>query len=216
MVYRIVALCFAILLLSGCVVGRKHDFLQAKAVFDYQGEPVAVGVQDLRSYVVYGDKDENFAGLARSGYGIPYDIGTESSRPLAQEMADVIAAALRGSGATVNIVNLSPKMGRTEVIRAMTSAGTDQSLLLSVREWKTDTWGVTGLYYDLELEAMNAQGQVLAKQSTSGEEELGGSAWMFDPQSHTQEAAPQAFKQKIEQLYSGDIAHALNHLRRPR
>lgn len=61
----------------------------------------------------------------------------------------------------------------------MMSAGTDQSLLLSVREWKTDTFGATGLYYDLELEALNAQDQVLAKQSTRGEEELGGSAWMF-------------------------------------
>jgi hypothetical protein len=149
------------------------------------------GLQDLRSYVISGDKDEDFAGLARSGYGIPYDIGIESNRPLAQEMADVIAAALRGgSGATVKTVNLSPKMGRTDVIRAMTSAGTDQSLLLSVREWKTDTYGATGLAYDLELEALNAQGQVLAKPSTSGEEELGGSAWMFDPQSHNQEVAP--------------------------
>lgn len=209
MVYRIVALCFTILLLSGCVVGRKHDFQQANAVLDYHGEPVAVGVQDLRSYIVSGDKDDDFAGLARSGYGIPYDIGTESDRPLAQEMADVFAVALRSSGATAKIVSLSPKMGRTEVIRAMTSAGTGRSLLLSVREWKTDTYGATGLEYDLELEALNAQGQVLAKQVTSGEEELGGSAWMFDPQSHAQEVAPQAFRQKLEQLYSGDIANAL-------
>jgi len=66
-------------------------------------------------------------------------------------------AALRGSGATVKIVTLSPEMGRTEVIRAMTGAGTDQSLLLSVREWKTDTYGATGLEYGLELEALNAR-----------------------------------------------------------
>jgi hypothetical protein len=209
MVYRIAALGFTILFLSGCVVGRKHDFLQAQAVLDYHGQPLAVGVQDLRSYVVSGDKTEDFAGLARSGFGIPYDIGTESNRPLAQEMADVIAAALRGSGATVRTVNLSPNMGRTDIIRAMTSAGTDQSLLLSVREWKTDTFGVTALYYDLELEALDAQGQVLAEKSTRGEEELGGSAWRFDPQSHTQEVAPQAFRQKVELLYSGDIANAL-------
>lgn len=92
-------------------------------MLDYHGQPLALGVQDLCSYVASGDKDEDFAGLARSGYGIPYDIGTESSRPLAQEMADVIAAALRGSGATVKIVNLSPKMGRAEVMRAMTGCG---------------------------------------------------------------------------------------------
>jgi hypothetical protein len=104
MVYRIVALGFAILFLSGCVVGRKHDFQQANAVLGYQGEPVAMGVQDLRPYIVDGDKDEDFVGLARSGYGIPYDIGTESDRPLAQEMADVIAAALRSSGVTVKTV----------------------------------------------------------------------------------------------------------------
>ena len=72
-----------------------------------------------------------------------------------------------------------------------------------MREWKTDTYGATGLAYDLELEALNAQGQVLAEKSTRGEEELGGSAWMFDPQSHTQEVTPQAFKQKVEQLYLG-------------
>ena len=65
MVYRIVAIGFAILFLSGCVVGRKHAFQQSKAVLDYQGEPVAVGVQDLRPYIVSGDKDEDFAGLAR-------------------------------------------------------------------------------------------------------------------------------------------------------
>ena len=76
MVYRIVVLGFAILFLSGCVVGRKHDFREAKAVLDYHGQPLALGVQDLRSYVVSGDKGEDFAGLARSGYGIPYDIGT--------------------------------------------------------------------------------------------------------------------------------------------
>ena len=99
-------------------------------MLDYNGQPLALGVQDLRSYVVSGDKGEDFAGLARSGYGIPYDIGTESNRPLAQEMADVIATALRSSAVTVKTVKLSPKMGRVEVIRAMTSAGTDQSLLL--------------------------------------------------------------------------------------
>ena len=39
---------------------------------------------------------------------------------------------------------------------------------------------------------------------------------MFDPQSHTQEVTPQAFKQKVEQLYLGDIANALNNLTRPK
>jgi hypothetical protein len=39
---------------------------------------------------------------------------------------------------------------------------------------------------------------------------------MFDPQSHTQEVAPQAFRQKIELLYSGDIASTLNRLRTPK
>jgi hypothetical protein len=99
MVYRIVALGIAILFLSGCVVGRK-DFREAQAVLDYHGQPLALGVQDLRSYVISGDKGEDFAGLARSGYGIPYDIGTESNRPLAQEMADVIAGALRTAAKT--------------------------------------------------------------------------------------------------------------------
>ena len=78
-------------------------------MLDYNGQPLALGVQDLRSYVVSGDKGEDFAGLARSGYGIPYDIGTESNRPLAQEIADMIATALRSSAVTVKPSNFRPR-----------------------------------------------------------------------------------------------------------
>ena len=62
MVYRIVALGFAILFLSGCVVGRKHDFREAQAVLDYHGQPLALGVQDLRSYVVSRRQGRGFRG----------------------------------------------------------------------------------------------------------------------------------------------------------
>ena len=43
------------------------------------GSPSPWASRTLRPYIVSGDKDEDFAGLARSGYGIPYDIGTEST-----------------------------------------------------------------------------------------------------------------------------------------
>ncbi|MGH8534209.1 MAG: hypothetical protein ACREV1_16215 [Gammaproteobacteria bacterium] len=67
------------LVLVGCAFGRKQDYLQAHPVLELTHKArLAVGVQDRRPYILDHDKDEDFVGLQRGGYGNPFDVGTQS------------------------------------------------------------------------------------------------------------------------------------------
>jgi len=203
-------ICSVALLLGGCVIGRTHDFQQAPLRLEARTDhSIAIGVQDLRPYVVNGDKGEDFVGLSRSGYGIPYDVRTASHRSLAQDIAALLDRALKDAGVHTRVATLPPSLGKADVKAAMTAANADRCLLLTVREWKTDTYGSTNLVYDLDLEAFDPSWKRLAEKRAQGADEMGGSAWMIDPQSHAQEAAPVALKRKLEDLYFGEIENAL-------
>ena len=207
--------CFCLLLialvLGGCAFGRKQNYLQAQPSLDLtQKGRLAVGVQDRRPYILDHDKQEDFVGLQRAGFGNPYDVATESQQPLADDMAKVLAVALGRSGAIVVPVKLSPSLSKAEVIRALQSTNAGKSLLLVLFEWKSDTYQGTEILYELEMEALDKQGNVLANKRTQGIDQLGAAFW--DPQSHAQESVPAAFQRKLEDLYSGEIAEALNRV----
>lgn len=208
MIKNAILLCLA-LSLVGCAFGRKQDYLQAHPVLEYPGKgSIAVGVQDRRPYIIDHDKDEDFVGLQRGGYGNPFDVGTQSKQPLADDMAKVLARALSQSGAEVRTVKLAPSLVKTEVIHALQSANADKSLLLSLHEWKSDTYHGTEIIYDAEMEVIDQQGKIVARKRTQGTDQLGAAFW--DPQGHAQEAVPVAFQRKLEELFSGEIASALN------
>jgi len=79
------------LMIGGCAFGRKQDYLQARPVLEYTSKVrLAVGVQDRRPYILDHDKDEDFVGLQRGGYGNPFDVSTNSNLPLADDMAKVL------------------------------------------------------------------------------------------------------------------------------
>ena len=205
---RTVLLLGIALAFVGCAFGRKQDYLQAQPALGSTGQgSLSLGVQDLRPYVVNHEKDETFVGLQRGGYGNPFDVSTQSKQPLADDMAKVLAKALSRSAGTVQTVRLPPALDKPAVIRALQSSHPDRSLLLSLHEWKSDTYMGTKLVYDAEMEVIDPHGRSVARRRIQGEDDLGGAFW--DPQGHAQEAAPLAFKRKMEELFSGEIAEAL-------
>jgi hypothetical protein len=95
----LVLICFT---LGGCAFGRTQDYLLAHPSLQYSSkERLAVGVQDRRPYILNRDKEENFVGLQRGGYGNPFDVRTASGLPLTEEMTKVLASALAQSGGVV-------------------------------------------------------------------------------------------------------------------
>ncbi len=156
------------LMIVGCAFGRKQDYLQAHPALEYTNKArLAVGVQDRRPYILDHDKDEDFVGLQRGGYGNPFDVSTNSKQPLADDMAKVLSKALAGSGAMVISVRLLPSLSEAEIIRALQTTNAGKFLLLSLYEWKSDTYSGTEIIYEVEMEAIDKQGRVLAKKESS-------------------------------------------------
>jgi hypothetical protein len=196
-------------LLSGCAVGRKQDYLSASpGLSSAVSGRLAVGVQDRRPYILDHDKDEDFVGLQRGGYGNPFDVSTKSNQPLADDMAKVLTKSLMQSGARVTTVKLAPALSRDQVIAALRAAPADKLLLLSLKEWKSDTYQGTEIIYDAEMEAFDAGGKPLAHKRIEGTDQLGAAFW--HPQSQAQEEVPKSFQRKREILFAGDIAKALS------
>ena len=64
----------ALLLIGGCAVGVRHQYDSATPQINAaSGGKATVAAQDRRAYVLNGDKQENFVGLSRGGYGNPFD-----------------------------------------------------------------------------------------------------------------------------------------------
>jgi hypothetical protein len=186
---------------SGCAVGVKHQYDNVQPQLKVAtGSKVAVGVQDARSYVVTNNKPETFVGVQRGGFGNPFDVNTESGKPLASDFVNVIAASLKRSGATVTAVELSPKLNDAGVKKALMSVGTGKAVLVVLREWKSDTMTNTALLYDLSLSVMSAGGDVLATKKLAGTDDLGGS--IMNPPGHAREVVPVAFRKKLEELFA--------------
>ena len=197
--------CIVILAVSlyGCAFGNKHAYHDA--AIDYRGEgsaKVGIATFDHRVYVLSNDKDPDFVGLQRAGFGNPYDVTTESGRSLAEDITTSLVNALAKKGFAARPVLVSSTDSIDAAILALTAHGSDRSILLMLSEWKTDTYNRTGLYYDVTLMVLDESGNMLAERSIGGKDNLGGSVW--NPPGHAKKAVPLAFKEKMEELLNNN------------
>lgn len=146
--------------------------------------------------------------MQRGGYGNPFRVHTRSKRPLADEMGTLIASALRSHGAPAQPVRLAPSLSKDQVIALLRAGKPDKLLLLTLKDWESDTYVGTELRYDAEMQALGRGGNLLASKTIKGTDQLGSGFW--NPQGVAQEQAPLTFKKKMEELYEGDIAKALS------
>lgn len=195
------SLCALLLLsaTSGCAVGNKHAYTgitpDLLAQSDYT---TAVAVQDRRPYVLDGDKDENFVGVQRGGFGNPFDVTTTSGKALASDICSTIVAALERRNIEAVPVEASPKATDAEVKKILISTSNDRLVLIQLVEWKADTYQNTALIYDIRLSVLDETGASIAESARQGRDDLGGS--FMNPPAHAKEAVPTAYKRILEGL----------------
>jgi len=182
---------------SGCAI-QYHD-INPETTLHLHGN-IAVGVQDRRPYVVTGDKAETFVGLARGGLRNPFDVNTQSGSPLAKDFRAAIVSLLKRGGATVTEVEFKPSTSGYDVRQSLAQTGADKSVLLTLREWKSDTYVRTALYYNIELIVFGSKNDVLGNKTLVGNDNLGGN--MFNQPAHERSAVPAALRKKLEELFS--------------
>ena len=194
---RFVALLSIAVLVGACAIGRTYNYSQPSlglATVSSSGT-VALAVQDLRSYVMSGGKPETFVGLMRGGFGNPFDVNTQSGAPLAIDMRNAIERSLAAKGIKVQPVPIPKTAGIAEAKGTLAKTGARRQLLVTMREWKTDTMVNTDLHYDVTAEVMDEKGAVLGTSVIRGMDNL-GSLGLFSPE----EGVAAVFARKFDAL----------------
>jgi hypothetical protein len=206
---KVIAAVLLALLVSACAIGNQHQYSgMAPNVAAQTNMSLAIGVQDRRPYILDGSKTADFVGVQRGGFGNPFDVTTSTDGPLAIDIRDSIAASFKNKGVQVTTVELKPALSMTAANEALVQAGKDRALLITLSEWKSDTFMNTALIYDVTVRILDRSGRVLADNKISGRDDLSGSG--INPPAHAKSAVPVAFRAKFEQLLNApQIAGAL-------
>jgi len=167
-------LCLAALL-GACAVGRTYSYTQANLGLSgvSSAGSVALAVHDERPYVISGNKPEKFVGLMRGGFGNPFDVNTQSGGALALEMRDAIGKSLGAKGVKVVPVAVASSESPARAKRALGETNARRLVLVTLREWKTDTMMNTSLHYEVKVEVMDERGAALASNAIRGSYNLG-------------------------------------------
>jgi hypothetical protein len=197
-----------LLLLGGCAVGVKHNYDQRGLDLGISTPAtVAVATLDRRPYIVNGQKAENFVGLSRGGFGNPFDVTTQSGRPLASDISSSIASSMKINGVDARTVELKPGLDNEQALTALRAAGTQKSVLLTLLEWKGDSMINVGFNYDFTLRVLDKDGKELTAKPQMGRENL-GAADPFSP-GGTAQIVPRV-RRMMEMLFKDpDVVKAL-------
>lgn len=199
MIRRFAAASLVLTFLCGCAVGNKYEYETTVPTLKLASSgDIAVGVLDQRPYVVSGDKTPDFVGLQRGGFGNPFDVSTASGDALADDFADTVVSSLQRSGVDARAILIALSANKEAAINALRNSGATKSLLITMAEWKSDTYQNVALIYDVTAEVYDGQGGLLAQNHRAAREDLGGSAW--NPPNHARAAVPIAFRRVLEGL----------------
>jgi len=197
--FSLIFLCIVTLYVSGCAVGNKHNYhdvlVQLKASNTFI---VAIGTHDIRPYILDGDKNPDFVGLSRGGYGNPFDVTTQTGNTLAQDMSEAINNSFLKKGYDTKIVHLKPHDDFSTVVNKLKESKAYRLVYLKLTDWKSDTYTNTALIYDAHLMVLDNNGQMIAQKMIQGHDDLKGS--VMNPPAHAKKAVPVAFSQKLEEL----------------
>lgn len=191
----------AALLLLGACTGNKYDYATQTPAFAVRtDDSVVVAVLDQRPEVLSGDSQPSFVGLQRIALGVPYDVSTESGRPLADDMADMIVRGLAMNDVPVESVGVFASADAAMATEAVLAAGAEKGLIVLLRQWKTDSMFNVDFHYDVMAIVTDNFGYPIATAElvSSPDEQIGGS--MLDSIAYASEHVPEASALVLERL----------------
>jgi hypothetical protein len=188
---RLAACACVLVLLGGCAFGQKITYSDTVADVEASGnKSIALATHDQRPYVVSGNKEPRFAGIARGGYGNPFDVSTVSGAPLADEFSSSISKSLDARGFRTSVVTVSATQSRRAALDALRKGLAQRSVLVTLKEWKSDKFFNTSVSYDSTVTVYDENGQELASRTFKGDDNIGKGPVLTE------------FKNKIEEWFS--------------
>ncbi len=197
-----------VILISGCAVGNKYDYRASVITLPVKSDnrvTVVLSVQDMRPYVLNGDKGPDFVGLQRGGFGNPFDVTTASGRPLTEDMSESIEASLTGKG--YKVVNAHGASDVDDLVNTALNEGADRIILLVVHNWKSDIYMSITLHSDMRLKVYDSGGDLLAENEMIFVEEVGGA--MIGAEKNSREVTEEFAKRMGYMFNKENIRRAL-------
>ena len=163
-------------------LGQKVDFAAGCPLIEYETDStIAVGVHDQRLHVINGEKSSNYVGTVRAGLGLPSKVITTSGKPLADDITLAIVSGfmhmgIKAQSTTTAITFLDSHQGALEKLKKL---GQKRIILLTLREWLSDTYGNTGFRINAQLQVYNEEGKEIAIRSVNNLESFNGWVGVF-------------------------------------
>lgn len=159
---------FMIFLIGGCRGGR-YDLTKSQLKPDFNGSGrVAIGVQDRRPFVLDGMKPATFIGIHRNGVGVPRDVGTRSGKPLAEDIATIVASSLGATGFEGTKFLIAPDDNLESSLNKLESSAYDKIIVLSLEQFRSDSWAEVELQWAITMRVYNGLGKLLAEKDSTG------------------------------------------------
>ena len=196
-------------LVGGCAVKQKYSIDSVVPDLGLTGKvTVAVAAQDQRDYVLSGNNKPQLVGIMRGGFGNPFYMTTKSGRPLADEMGDVIANALKKNGFNTITVVVAATESAEQVGKKLVDTGADKLIHFEIIKWQSDTFWNIRFIYSLHVSVYDGNYKLLAKDSCEGDKNLGDAG--FSITANTRKKVQETLKAELERLFnSSEIVTAL-------
>ncbi len=201
---------FVISMVSLCIVtgcAGRHNYGRVTPSIPAVGVArVVVATQDHRPYIISGEKRENFVGLQRSGYGIPFYVTTRDAT-FAESFSNAACNALRSAGSTCSTVRTFLGQSDSSVKQKVSQQGSS-GIVFTIKEWKSDSMVRASMKYDVEVAVLNSAGKVLASHTIHGSKLTNDSIWVLSPARAARLGSEKALKDKLEELLSSPMVVA--------
>jgi uncharacterized lipoprotein YajG len=165
-----------LLLLSGCVAGQsiKMNYEPPTTTAKNLGVAVEIFSDDQRDFIISGDKQSNYIGHYRAGFGNTWDVTTENKQPLAVNLRQDVARDLRSLGFDV------------------VETGAGRLLKITILDWNFDTYINGKMWYQIQVEVESSHGKSLAAVDLKETVIINGSVWV---------GAKYAFERELPEIY---------------
>lgn len=203
---KIIAGLMMSLLLTGCA-STKHAYQEAQPNFSLTStQEVTVGALDQRFYILNNDKEDNYVGQQYKGRRA-VDVYTSSKVSFAEDIANVAGMALSRKGISSFTIRIPKGSSHESAKQLIIDNTTGRGVLITVRDWRSETATRTKLTYDMSMEVYAADGSLYAEKTIQGTDDVGTG---INPLEHAKLIMPIVFQKKLEELFNdSSISRAL-------
>lgn len=153
---------------AASAIGQKVNYADAWPIIEYETDiTVSVGIHDQRPYVVNGEKSPTYAGTVRAKLGNPWNVNTESDKPLADDIASAVVSGFMRLGIQAASVPIPFSVDHQVAIGKLKPLGAKRLVIITLREWKSDSYSTAGFFIDAVLRVYDGEGKELANSSVS-------------------------------------------------